>query len=197
MSVRKPRRFGTQLLESMVEVVAIEKDSLKPARIKSARRPRSRRPPKAFIPEGAEWYLADHVQAISVSGHRRVVVHINKVLVRANTPSEAYRRAMELGRRGTMSYRNAADERVKFQFMGLRDLGVIHEPLEDGAELQYFRRYVYSLKKAKALVRPKQKLGVFAPRVPVEGPDHVNGELRRTMEALFPAELKPIPRKKR
>ena len=44
----------------------------------------------AFIPADAKWYLAEIVEQISVEGDPRSVIHTNLVLVRADSPDEAY-----------------------------------------------------------------------------------------------------------
>ena len=90
-----------------------------------------------YIPESAKWYLADIVQEITVEGDPRNVVHTNLVLVRADSPEDAYQKALELGIAGDQSYENPYGKRVTFRFRGLHDLNVIHDELEHGAELIY------------------------------------------------------------
>ena len=143
----------------------------------------------AFIPKGAKWYLADLVESISVQDDPRIVVHINLVLVRADSPEEAYSKALDIGRRGRARYRNKDGRRVVCRFEGVRELDVIQDDLEHGAELAYRRRVVRSLRKVKALVQRKGKLGVFAPRVVFRGPDYVEGNLRRELDALMKANV--------
>jgi hypothetical protein len=88
-----------------------------------------------YIPKDTKWYLADIVQEITVEGDPRNVVHTNLVLIRADSPEEAYEKAMELGTAGDQSWENADGKRVTFRFRGLRELNVIHDELEHGAEL--------------------------------------------------------------
>jgi hypothetical protein len=49
-----------------------------------------------FVPEGAEWYLAQVVIEFVVEGDARNVVHVNYLLVRAQSPDEAYQKALRL-----------------------------------------------------------------------------------------------------
>ena len=88
-----------------------------------------------FISPNAKWYLAEIVLQIAVEGDPRFVVHTNMVLVRADSPDDAYIKATELGITQESSYQNPADKLVTFTFRGLRDLNAIHEELEHGAEL--------------------------------------------------------------
>jgi hypothetical protein len=58
-----------------------------------------------FIPKDPKWYLADIVEEIRVAGDWRNVVHTNLILVRADSPDEAYEKAMALGNREIRSTR--------------------------------------------------------------------------------------------
>ena len=86
----------------------------------------------AYIPESAKWYLAEIVEEIIVEGDARNVVHTNLVLVRADSPEEAYEKAVQLGTAVEMSYENLAGKRVTFRFRGLHDLNVIHAERRTG-----------------------------------------------------------------
>jgi hypothetical protein len=54
----------------------------------------------AYIPEDAEWFLADLVVEFIIGDEDEEdrVVHINIVLVAANSAEEAYEKALELGK---------------------------------------------------------------------------------------------------
>lgn len=144
-------------------------------------------PLPAFIPEDARWFLADLVLAIRVGKRKRVTVHVNTVLVRADSASEAFKKAIELGRREEMTYENAAGERVRFTFLGLKNLDVVHDELEHGGELRFTESIGRTMKKARALVAPRGRLGVFRPREPSAAPDYASGRLRRQVEAAMKA----------
>jgi hypothetical protein len=70
----------------------------------------------------------------------RNVVHTNMILVRADSPEEAYQKAVQLGTARQQSYENPAGKRVECRFRGLRDLNGIHDELEHGAELGFYLR---------------------------------------------------------
>ena len=80
---------------------------------------------------------AEISQGITVEGDPRMVVRTNLVLVRADSPEEAYRKALELGAAGDQSYKNPDGKRATFRLRGLRDLNVMHDELQHGAELIY------------------------------------------------------------
>jgi hypothetical protein len=136
----------------------------------------------AYIPQGAKWYVADLVIAISVGGRKRLTVHLNTVLVRADSPTEAYERSVSLGREHQMTYRNAAGERVHFKFLGLAELTVIHDDLEHGCELLYRQKLGRTQTQARSLVTPRSRLGVFSPPIPNRAPDYMSGDIRRELE---------------
>ena len=58
-------------------------------------------------------------------------------LIRADSPEEAYRKAIELGAADEASWENINGKRVTFRFRGLCDLNAIQDELEHGAELSY------------------------------------------------------------
>ena len=125
-----------------------------------------------FIPKGARWYLADVVLEHRVTGDPRNIVHINTHLVEAGSPDEAYEKALALGREGEHSYENTSGQCVDVVFRGLTQLNVIHDPLEDGAELMWSERIGVSEEQLRTWVSPKERLGVFAPiEGRLRGPD--------------------------
>ena len=125
-----------------------------------------------FIPESAKWYLAEIVEQITVEGDSGNVVHTNMVLVRADSPEEAYRKALELGSWGEQSWENTDGKLVTIRFMGLHDLNVIHDELEHGAELIYSEEIGMEEAALQRWVTPKESLGVFAPIVRTEKPNY-------------------------
>lgn len=131
----------------------------------------------AFIPDDARWYLADVVLEHIIEDDPRNVVHINTHLIEADSPAQAYKKAIALGRRARSSYVNTEGKQVRVIFRGLQQLNVIHEPLEDGSELTYHERVNVSEKRLKGMITPRSKLAVFAPiearRVPNYAPDSI------------------------
>lgn len=83
--------------------------------------------------------MAEIVEEITVVDDPRNVVHRNLRLVRADSPEEAYQKAIDLGTASDRSYENINGQRVTTRFRGLCYLNVIHDGLEHGAELSYGR----------------------------------------------------------
>jgi len=136
-----------------------------------------------YIPKDAQWYLADVIVEMCIEGEPRSLIHINTLLVRADSPEEAHQKAWALGQQEEHSYENTDGRRVTWVFRGLGELNVIHDELEHGAELVYRERVGLSEEQICALIKPKDHLGVFAPREPAAGPNYmpksVMDELRK------------------
>jgi hypothetical protein len=116
----------------------------------------------AFIPNDAEWYVADLIEEIRVAGRRRNTVWINTVLIEANSPEDAYRKSLEVGRSGNTSYKNVYGERVSCKFRGIFQLNVIYEELKHGCELFFRSKPPLAESGIKRLLRKKQDLAVFS-----------------------------------
>ncbi len=84
---------------------------------------------------------------------------------------------MARGEEGNISYLNPAGRRVTFKFVGLGNLNVVHDKLEDGAELVYEQRIVKSVGASRRLVRKRTELSVFQPTRRSAGPDYSSGQV--------------------
>jgi len=120
----------------------------------------------SYLPHDAKWFIADLVVEMTISSgiENDNVIHINVVLVEAHSVEEAYAKALDLGRDYEMTYTNTDGNEVRVRFRGLRDLNVIHDELEHGAELLYESREALTEDEIAALVSPKQALAVFRSR---------------------------------
>src|SRR5579859_1907808 len=127
-----------------------------------------------YIPESAKWYLAEIVEEITVEGDPRNVVHTNLVLVRADSPEEAYEKSIELGTAAETSYENPHGKSVTIRFRGLHDLNVIYDELEHGAELNFQQNKEWDESAIQKWLTPKEKLGIFRPIIPPTGPDYAS-----------------------
>jgi Domain of unknown function (DUF4288) len=144
-----------------------------------------------YIPEDAKWYLAEIVEEITVEDERDRVVYINWVLVRADSPDEAYSKALELGREGELSYENYDGKQVTYVFRGLRDLNVIHDELEHGAELAYSRKDGLTQEQVQALITPKPQLGIYRPIAPILKPNLMPFEIAEKLQSYLKESSEP------
>ena len=117
----------------------------------------------AYIPKDAKWYIAELVMECRIDGESRNVVHVNIILIRADSPEEAFKKAQELGRESESSYLNPKNQQVLWRYRGLRDLNVIHDELEDGAELMFEEKIAISADEVQKMLTAKYQLNVFRP----------------------------------
>jgi hypothetical protein len=97
---------------------------------------------------------------------------------------------VELGASSEQSYENPDGKRVEFRFRGLRELSVIYDELEHGAELTYSEDVGWDESTIQEWVTPRAQLAVFRPSVPSTGPDYASGEIMNKLYEKFPY-LKP------
>lgn len=140
----------------------------------------------AFVPKDAKWYVAQIVEEIRVEGDPRNVVHTNEVLIRADSPGQAYNKAVALGKQGNTKYKNPHGKTVTIRFRGLRDLSVVYEELQHGAEINFTRDIGIGEKTIKNWILPKKKLEVFAPIHPHKGPDYASAEVIEEVYKRWP-----------
>src|SRR5579859_3655930 len=86
---------------------------------------------------GNEWYVAQIVEYVRVTGDRRSVVHVNYLLVEAPNAEEAHRKASAIGKASEARYENPSGDLVSIQFLGVRELSRVPESISDGTELLF------------------------------------------------------------
>jgi hypothetical protein len=139
----------------------------------------------AYIPENAKWYVAELINEIVVEDESANVVHKDLVLVRADSPDDAYDKALLLGKASEDAYSNPDGKLVRITFYGLGCLSVICDDLEHGAELIYEERIGVPQEEIEKWIVPKQHLGVFRPRTAVKSPDYSSKEVLEAAERLL------------
>lgn len=139
----------------------------------------------AFKPKDANWYLVWLVEEIIVEDDPRNIVHTNLMLVRADSPDEAYEKAIELGKESEISYENPDGKSVVHVFRGIKDLNVIHDELEHGAELNYEERIGVSNDEIERMVPPKEQLTIFRPDEVSENPNYMPKDIAEELERRF------------
>jgi hypothetical protein len=66
-----------------------------------------------FIPDGAEWFLAEIVEEITVEGEAGNEIQIALVLIHATTPAEAYEKSHRHGTEREITYTNTDQRTVR------------------------------------------------------------------------------------
>ncbi|MGB8772166.1 MAG: DUF4288 domain-containing protein [Candidatus Korobacteraceae bacterium] len=135
------------------------------------------------IDSAAEWHIAELVLKITVEGDERNLVQKNLMLIKANSPADAYDKAIILGNEHAMSYQNPHGKQVHIQFIGLSRLNAVYDRLEDGAELLYEEYVGVSDEQIRELVVPKHLLEPFR-NVESSRPDYSSAEVLREASKL-------------
>ncbi len=140
-----------------------------------------------YIPKDAKWYIAELVMEFQIEGDSRNVVHVNIVLIRADSPEEAFEKAEQLGREDEDTYKNPDNHTVTVTYRGIRALNVIHDELEHGAELMYEEKIGICEDKLQAMLTPKSELAIFRPWQPKDSsvPDYSSKEVMEKVRRMM------------
>ena len=117
------------------------------------------------IKNNGDWYLAEVIERAEQkrmknnSPNRRCTTWINSILIKANSPGEAYDKALKIGRKDyETSYRTVAGNDIEWKVIGLANLISIFEDIEDGAEVSWRSIGNISAKRGNELVKSKKEL---------------------------------------
>jgi hypothetical protein len=145
-----------------------------------------------FVPTDANWFLAELVIEFRVEDDPRNVIHINTVLVRAESAEEAYTKALALGEQENLEYMSTEGRKVTVVFRGLGDLLETYEGLEHGSELMSSEEIGLSEEQVLSLVSPKESLATFAERPPIEGQNYMPKEIHKVIEFLGDCQMNDV-----
>ena len=114
-----------------------------------------------WVPKNIEWFLAQLMQEFTFANGDGPLLWVNTILVQATSLEEAYSKAMERGEGYNEKYTNTDQVEVTCKFRGLRDLYLIYEKLEDGAELIWTEYDDLDEAQIAAMVTEKDSLAAF------------------------------------
>ncbi len=114
-----------------------------------------------YIPSEIEWLLAEMVQEFTFSNEDGPLVWINTILINAASLEDGYQKALQFGEQYNDTYLNSDKVQVVTRFRGLRNLFLIHEKLEHGAEVLYEERRELTEDQITQMLKAKEQLAVF------------------------------------
>lgn len=114
-----------------------------------------------WVPKDMEWFIADLIQEFTFANGDGPLVWVNQILIRANSLEEAYENSLARGAVYNSSYLNSDGVQVTERFRGLRDLYLIYDKLEDGAEILYTEYDDLDETRIAAMITPKERLAAF------------------------------------
>ena len=119
------------------------------------------------------WYVASLVERFEfydediASANHRCEAWENLVLIKAETPDEAYRKVVALGKLHNRSEMwTPAGRKGAWRFEGISSLLPVYEELEDGAEIRWTKHQNKAVKTIKAKVKRKAQLEAFRKNLP-------------------------------
>jgi hypothetical protein len=123
----------------------------------------------ASVRDDGKWYLSYEIlyyELTPPSEQEKYTVWENLVLIKADSPEEAFEKAM---RHGSMSEGNVkkGDQRAVCKFKGLKNLIKIYEEIGDGAEIEW-KEYELNRDKLESIIPEKERLHAFQPLPPAE-----------------------------
>jgi hypothetical protein len=116
------------------------------------------------IINNGDWYLVEIIEKYEpiatdkTKELRRVTTYGNYHLINATTPSQAYDKAVKIGKTSNYKFTNSHKLKMKSEFLGIGDLLPIHDNLEDGAEIMWTNYGFISAKNSEKKVRSKKEL---------------------------------------
>lgn len=130
--------------------------------------------------ESTRMFVAEIVMEFRVEGDARNAVHVDAVLVVADTPEHAWHAAVELGRAAEHAYVNTDGVRVTKTFRGVRGLVALREGLAHGSELWSTEHVGIPEERLREWIGPREELDAFGGS-PAEhaGPNLMPRELAR------------------
>lgn len=120
----------------------------------------------ACIPKDAKWYIAELINECRIEGESNNIVHIDITLINANSPEDAFQKANELGKENEISYSNPKNQQVSWFYRGLRNLYVVYDELEHGAELLFEEKIGMTEDEIKNIISDREQLNVFTKAKP-------------------------------
>mgnify|MGYP003424492730 FL=1 len=123
--------------------------------------------------ENRNWYIVEIIEKCEpVSRNdkndlRRVTTWGNHHLIKANSPEEAFDKAIKLGKEKNYKFTNSDKVEMESIFVGVGELLPIYEDIEDGAELMWndygfisnrrTMKMPYKKEELMKLIKPKEK----------------------------------------
>jgi len=81
-------------------------------------------------PETARWYIAELTEEVTLEGDPQNVVHKKTRVIFADTPQDAYEKALAMITEHEVGYLNEHHQTIRTRFWGLRELSLSNEDMD-------------------------------------------------------------------
>lgn len=117
---------------------------------------------KKIVNKG-DWFLAEVIETCEPAGPgthsfpKRITTWGNYILINALTPSQAFDKAVAIGKAGAYTFKSR-NKKMKWKFAGIGDLLPIYEDIADGAEIMWRDYGNIGEKRIGSIVKSKKEL---------------------------------------
>ena len=114
--------------------------------------------------QNKDWYIVEIIEKLEpvardeTNDLRRVTTWGNCHLIKAESKEEAYNKAEKIGKEGEYNFINADKREMEWIYVGIGDVLLIHEDIEDGAEIMWTDYGAISNRRALRIARSKEIL---------------------------------------
>ncbi|MEM6297375.1 MAG: DUF4288 domain-containing protein [Bacteroidota bacterium] len=114
--------------------------------------------------KNGNWYIAEVIEKCEPTQRnekkelRRVITWGNHHLIKADSPEEAFAKAVKIGEEGNQQFTNENGVEMEWCFVGIADLIPVYEDIEDGAEIMWTDYGYISNKRAEKIPRTKEDI---------------------------------------
>ena len=81
-------------------------------------------------PEEARWYVAELTEEVTLEGDPLNVVHKKTRVIFADSPEDAYEKALSMITEHELNYLNEHNKAIRTRFWGLRELSLSNEDMD-------------------------------------------------------------------
>lgn len=115
--------------------------------------------------KNGNWYVAEIIEKREAVNRkkdndmRRVVTWGNFHLIKAESPKQAYEKAVKIGKEGELKFINSDKVEMEYTFVGIADLIPIYdENIEDGCEIMWTDYGFISNKRTEKFARTEKEI---------------------------------------
>ena len=115
----------------------------------------------ANSPELSRWYIAELTEEVTLEGDPQHVVHRKTRIIFADSPDDAYEKALSMISEQELNYLNEHHKAVRTRFWGLRELTLSNEDMDRAGILPHERRSTARRRNSTGLT-PEQQFALMA-----------------------------------
>jgi hypothetical protein len=114
----------------------------------------------ANSPETARWYIAELTEEVTLEGDPQNVVHRKTRVIFADSPQDAYEKALAMITEHEVGYLNEYRKAIRTRFWGLRELGLSNEDM-DRAGILPENRFGFARRRNSTGLSPEQQFALL------------------------------------